>query len=67
METSPQRPTGQENTTSTLNAAMAALNLARDNSNIGTVKAIFRSSIDLLATARVCFSLFRNDWLRAYS
>ena len=67
METVPQRPTGREDIISTLNAAIAALNLARNSSNIGTAKTVFHSAIELLITARVCFSLFHDNWLRAHS
>ena len=61
METVPQQPTGREDIISALNAAIATLDLARNNSNVGTAKNIFRSATDILTTARVRFSLFRDD------
>ena len=57
METNAQRPTGQEDAVSVLNAGIAALDLARKNSNMATTKAIFRSATDVLTMARVRFSL----------
>ena len=62
-----QRPTGREDTIPSLNAAIAALNLAQKNSNIATARAIFRSATDLLTTTRVCSSPFRNDRFQAHS
>ena len=54
METDLQRPTRREDAVPTIDTTVAALDLARNNSNIGTAKAIFRSATDLLATTRVC-------------
>ena len=67
METAPQQPTGREDTISALNAAIATLDLARNNSNVGTAKNIFRSATDILTTARVRFFLFRDDQVQAHS
>ena len=67
MGTELQRPTRRENTISAVNTAITALDLARNKSNIGTVKAIFRSATDLLTTARVRFSLFRIDHPQAHN
>ena len=66
METDPQRPASREDIISAMNAAIATLNLARNNSSIGTAKTVFRSAVDLLTTARVCFSLFHDDRLQAH-
>ena len=60
METGPQRPPGQED-------AVSALNNALKNSNIATVRAIFRSATNLLTMTRVRLSLFRNDQLQAHN
>ena len=54
METDPQRPTGREDTTPSLNVAIAAQNLAWKNSNVAATKSVFRSVTDLLTMARVC-------------
>ena len=67
METDPQRPTGREDTLSSLNAAIATLNLARNSSNIGTAKTIFRSATDILTTAKVCSSFFHDNQVQAHS
>ena len=67
MEANPQRPTAREDIISALNAAIATLDLARNNSNIGRAKTIFRSATDILTTARVCPSLIYDDQVQAHS
>ena len=64
MET---RPTGREDTISSLNAAIAILNLAQKNSKIATARAIFRSATNLLTATRVRSSLFRDNRIQAHS
>ena len=51
----PQRPKGRESTISELDAAIEALNLAKDASGIAPAKAVFGSVSVILATIRVGF------------
>ena len=52
MET--QRPEGREDAISALNAAIKALNLAKDLSSIAPAKTVFASINTLLTLIRVC-------------
>ena len=63
MDVGSQRPKGREEAISALNAAMEALNLAKNISGITQAKVIFGSVSALLTTIRVCFPLFYNDLL----
>jgi hypothetical protein len=53
MDAESQRPKGREGTISTLNAAIEALNLAKELSSITPAKAVFGSVSVILATIRV--------------
>ena len=55
----------REDAISMLNAAIEAMNLARDISSVTSAKIAFRSVSTLLTTIRVCF-LFCGDGLRIY-
>ena len=50
-----QRPMGQEDTLSSLNAAIDALNIAKEASRIIPAKAVFNSTNALLIAIRVGF------------
>jgi hypothetical protein len=53
METELRRPKGRESTISALNAAIEALNLAKEVSSITPAKAVFGSVSVILTTIRV--------------
>jgi len=61
MDTEIQQPKGRDNALSSLNAAIEALNLAKEISVITPAKAVFGSVSVLLTMIRVSFSLFRGD------
>ena len=58
MEAQSQRPKGREGTTSALNAAIEAMNLAKEISSITPAKAVFGVVSVILATIRVGLFLF---------
>ena len=55
MATKSQQPKGREDTLSSLNTAIDAINLAKDVSTIPPAKAAFDSASVFLATIRVRF------------
>ena len=57
MEARSQRPKGREGTISTLNAAIEAMNLAKEVSSITPAKAVFGTVSVILAMIRVSFLL----------
>jgi len=59
MEAEPQRPRGGDNDISALNAAIEALNLAKESSSITPAKAVFGSVSVILAMIRVSLLVFR--------
>ena len=61
MDAKSQRSKEQEGATSALKAAIEALRLAENNSNIAPAKAVFGPVSTLLAMIRVCSPLFYND------
>jgi hypothetical protein len=63
MEAESQRPKGREGTISALNAAIEALNLAKELSSITPAKAVFGSVSVILAMIRVSFLLVFVDRL----
>ena len=58
MEAKSQRPKGRDNTVSALNAAIDALNLAKEASSITPAKAVFGSVSIILTTIKVSLLLF---------
>ena len=63
MKSESQRPKGQEDAISVLNAAIEALNLAEKNSSIPPTKTVFAAASTLLTMIRVRFLLLHNDLL----
>ena len=61
MDTEPERPWGQKDDLSALNAAIGATNRAEKISFIAPAKAVFGTVGILLTLIRVCFILFCND------
>ena len=57
MEAEPQQSKGREGTISVLNAAVEALNLAREISSITPAKAVFGSVSVIIAMIRVSLLL----------
>ena len=57
MEAESQRPKGRDGTISTLNAAIEAMNLAKELSSITPAKAVFGSVSVILAMIRVSLLL----------
>ena len=53
-----RRPKKPDDALPSLNAAIDALDLARENTSLKPAKDEFRSTSVLLATTRVCFCLF---------
>jgi hypothetical protein len=66
MATISQRPKGRDGALSVLNAAIEALNLAKEISSITPAKAVFGSVSVLLAMIRARFFPFRVDELLIY-
>jgi hypothetical protein len=66
MEAKSQQPKRREGTTSALNRAAAAVNLAEKNSTIPPAKAVFRSIGVLLTLIRVCFLLCCNNRFKVH-
>ena len=67
MDTKSQQTKLQDRTISSLDTAIEALNLAKENSSIGPTKAVFGSVSVLLAMIRVLFLLFCNGVLRIHT
>ena len=65
MTTTSQRQKGRVGALSALNAAVEALNLAKEISSITPAKAVFGSVCFLLAMIGVYFFLFHNEQLEA--
>ena len=63
MEVKSRRPKGQESTISALNAAIEALNLAKELSSITPAKAVFGSVGVILTTIKVSLLLVFTDRL----
>jgi len=61
MEAKSQRPKGRDNTLSSLNVTIEALNLAKDICSITPAKAVFGSVSTLLTMVRVPFLQFCDD------
>ena len=66
MDPKSQRPKRQDNTLSLLNAAIEAVNLAKEVSSPTPAKAVFGSVGIILTMIRVC-SLFSYDLFRAHN
>jgi len=66
MEAKSQRPKGRDNSLSSLNVTIEALNLAKDLCSVTPAKAAFGSVSTLLTMVRVRFPQFRNDELRVH-
>ena len=67
MDTKSQQTKLQDRTISSLDTAIEALNLAKENSSITPTQAVFGSVSALLAMIRVLFLLFCNDVLRIHT
>ena len=65
MEAGSQRPKGRDGAISSLNAAIEAVNLAKEISSITPAKAVFGSVSVLLTMIKVCFRL-RDEMLQAH-
>jgi len=65
MEAKSQRPKEQEGTISVLNAAIEAMNLAKELSSVTPAKAVFGSVSVILTMTRVCFPPICVDRVRA--
>ena len=63
MASESQQPSGRDNTLSTLNRAIDALNLAKDISAIAPAQAAFSAVVALLTVVRVLRLLFCTDGL----
>jgi len=61
MEAKSQQPKGRESKISTLNAAIEALNLAKEVSGVMPAKAVFGSVSVILTMIRVSFLLSSVD------
>jgi len=61
MEAKSQQPKGQESKISALNAAIEALNLAKELSSVSPAKAVFGSVSVILTMIRVSSLLFSVD------
>ena len=61
MDKKSQQPKGREGTLTSLNAAIEALNLAKEISGVPPAKAAFGSVSVLLTMVRVRFLLFCDD------
>jgi len=61
MKTTSQQSRGREGTISLLNAAIDAMNLAKEASGITPAKAAFGSAAVLLTMIKVCFLLFCDE------
>ena len=66
MNTKPQRPKGRDNTLSSLNTTIEALNLAKDICSITPAKAVFGSVSTLLTMIRVRFFRFCDNEPRVH-
>ena len=66
MDADSKRQKRRDNTLSLLNAAIEAMNLAKEASSGTPAKAIFGSVSVLLAMIRVIFLLFCDDELRVH-
>jgi len=67
MATKSRRPKGRENTVSSLNAAIEALNLAEKISSVTPAKAVFATVSVLLTMIKVCFLLCCDDMFRVHT
>ena len=63
MDTDPKQQKRRDNTLSLLNAAIEAMNLAKEVSSATPAKAVFGSVSALLTMIRVSFLLFCGDGL----
>ena len=61
MDAKSRQPKGCDNTVSVLNAAIEALNLAKELSSITPAKAVFGTVSVILTTIKVSFLLFLVD------
>ena len=66
METESRRPKRRNDALPSLNAAINALDLARDTTNVDRVREAFGSASALLAATRVCFPPVRVGRLLAH-
>ena len=66
MDANSKRQKRRDNTLSLLNAAIEAMNLAKEASSGTPAKVIFGSVSVLLAMIRVSFLIFCNDELRVH-
>lgn len=66
MDTNPQRQKEHDGSISLLNAAIEALNLAKDLSSITPAKVVFASASTLLTMIRVCVSLFSDGLFQVH-
>jgi len=61
MDAKSRQPKGRDNTVSALNAAIEALNLAKELVSITPAKAVFGTVSVILTTIKVSFLLFLAD------
>ena len=68
MDPKSQRPKGRDNTLTSLNVSIDALNLAKDMCGILPAKAVFGTVSALLTMLKVCFFQFCDDelWVHMY-
>ena len=66
MDTKSQRPKDRDGALSSLNAAIEALNLAKEISSIAPAKAVLGSVSVVLTMIRVRFPLFCNDMFHVH-
>ena len=64
MDANPQQPKGHDGVLSLLNAAIEAVNLAKEISSITPAKAVFGSVSTLLTMIKVRVSFLSDDILR---
>jgi len=68
MAAKSQRPKGRDSSTlSLLNAAIDALNLAKELSSVTPAKAVFGTVSVLLTMVKVCFLLFSDEMLQIHT
>ena len=66
MDIKPQRQKRQDGALSSLNAAIEAMNLAKEISSMTPAKVVFGSVSILLTMIRVCFLLRPDDLLQTH-
>ena len=67
MATKSQKPKGRKNALSLLNAAIEAVNVAKDAASGTPAQVAFSAATVLLTMIRVSFPLFRNEIFQIYT